>query len=122
MPQTVPNKPTNGAVEPTDANTAMPIDLTAIGQTVQGIMLQVQVNLVTEDNWIISPSRVNTLRYVYLHHNLFTLPANYQLNIPRMFAALVLISLTGVAVFSALAVLSRWALGGWHESELSPEH
>ena len=32
-----------------DANTAMPIDLTAIGQTVQGIMLQVQVNLVTED-------------------------------------------------------------------------
>ncbi|WP_374318987.1 ABC transporter permease [Aquabacterium sp.] len=47
------------------------------------------------------------------------LQSGYQLNIPRMFAALVLISLTGVAVFSALAVLSRWALGGWHESELN---
>lgn len=32
-----------------DANTAMPIDLTALGQPVMGLMLQVQVNLVTED-------------------------------------------------------------------------
>ena len=43
----------------------------------------ISYNLVTEDNWVISPSRVNTLRYVYLHHNLFTLPANYELNITR---------------------------------------
>lgn len=46
------------------------------------------------------------------------LQSGYQLNIPRLFAALVLISLTGVAVFAALAGLTRWALGGWHESEL----
>jgi len=46
------------------------------------------------------------------------LQSGYQLNIPRLFAALVLISLTGVAVFSLLAALSRWVLGGWHESEL----
>jgi NitT/TauT family transport system permease protein len=46
------------------------------------------------------------------------LQSGYQLNIPRLFAALVLISLTGVALFAALALLSRWALGGWHESEV----
>lgn len=46
------------------------------------------------------------------------LQSGYQLDIPRLFAALVLISLTGVAVFTLLAALSRWALGGWHESEI----
>lgn len=46
------------------------------------------------------------------------LQSGYQLDIPRLFAALVLISLTGVAVFVALAALSRWVLGGWHESEM----
>ena len=45
--------------------------------------------------------------------------AGYQLNIPRMFAALLLISLTGVALFVLMAWLSRVALGGWHASELS---
>jgi len=45
------------------------------------------------------------------------LQAGYQLNIPRMFAALVLITLTGVLLFALMAVLSKWALGGWHESE-----
>ena len=45
------------------------------------------------------------------------LQAGYQLNIPRMFAALVLITLTGVALFALMSVLSRWALGSWHESE-----
>jgi len=48
------------------------------------------------------------------------LQAGYQLNIPRMFAALVLISATGVGLFLALAALNRWALAGWHDSELSP--
>jgi NitT/TauT family transport system permease protein len=46
------------------------------------------------------------------------LQSGYQLDIPRMFAALVLISVTGVAVFASLAALSRWVLGGWHESEM----
>ncbi len=45
------------------------------------------------------------------------LQAGYQLNIPRMFAALALITLTGVVLFAAMAGLTRWALGGWHESE-----
>ena len=45
------------------------------------------------------------------------LQAGYQLNIPRMFAALVLITVTGVLLFALMAVLSRWALGSWHESE-----
>ena len=46
------------------------------------------------------------------------LQAGYQLNIPRMFAALVLITVTGVLLFMMMAVLSKWALGGWHESEV----
>ena len=45
------------------------------------------------------------------------LQAGYQLNIPRMFAALVLITLTGVLLFALMSVLSKWALGSWHESE-----
>ena len=49
------------------------------------------------------------------------LQAGYQLNIPRMFAALALITLTGVALFAVMAGLSRWALGGWHESESHAE-
>ena len=46
------------------------------------------------------------------------LQAGYQLNIPRMFAALVLITLTGVLLFALMSILSRWALGSWHESEV----
>ncbi len=49
------------------------------------------------------------------------LQAGYQLNIPRMFAALALIAAAGVALFALMAGLSRWVLGGWHESELPHE-
>lgn len=45
------------------------------------------------------------------------LQSGYQLNIPRMFAALALIAATGVALFVLMGALSRWVLGGWHESE-----
>jgi NitT/TauT family transport system permease protein len=48
------------------------------------------------------------------------LQSGYQLNIPRMFAALLLITMTGVALFAAMAVLQRWALGSWHDSEREP--
>ena len=47
------------------------------------------------------------------------LQAGFRLNIPRMFAALLLISLTGVALFAAMAWLTRRALGSWHASESS---
>jgi NitT/TauT family transport system permease protein len=49
------------------------------------------------------------------------LQAGYQLNIPRMFASLLLITVTGVLLFAAMSVLSKMALGGWHESETSHE-
>jgi NitT/TauT family transport system permease protein len=49
------------------------------------------------------------------------LQAGYQLNIPRMFAALVLITATGVALFAAMAALAQWALAGWHDSEVPHE-
>ena len=45
--------------------------------------------------------------------------AGIQLDIPRLFAALALIALAGVALFVAMATLSRLALARWHESELA---
>ncbi len=49
------------------------------------------------------------------------LQSGYQLNIPRMFAALLLIALAGVCLFALMAGLTRWALAGWHDSEQRPE-
>ncbi len=46
------------------------------------------------------------------------LEAGYQLQIPRMFAALVLVSLTGIAIFLALSLVSHLLLRSWHESAL----
>ena len=43
--------------------------------------------------------------------------AGFQLNIPRLFAALVLIAVAGIALFGSTVWLSRRALGRWHESE-----
>ena len=47
--------------------------------------------------------------------------SGYRLNIPRMFAALLLLSLAGVAIFLALSALSHLMLRRWHESELRAE-
>ena len=44
--------------------------------------------------------------------------AGIQLNIPRLFAALVLITLAGVVIYLAIGALARVALARWHESEL----
>jgi len=44
--------------------------------------------------------------------------SGYRLNIPRMFAALILISATGVFVYASLALLSHLLLRRWHESAL----
>ena len=44
------------------------------------------------------------------------LQAGFQINIPRLFAALVLISVTGVLLFISMVWLSNKALGHWHES------
>lgn len=46
------------------------------------------------------------------------LQAGFQLNIPRLFAALSLITVTGIVLFMAMAWLSKLALGNWHESEM----
>jgi NitT/TauT family transport system permease protein len=44
--------------------------------------------------------------------------AGLQLNIPRLFAALALITLTGVVLFALVSIAARLALRGWHESEI----
>lgn len=46
------------------------------------------------------------------------LMAGLQLNIPRLFAALFLITLAGIAIFATTSLLSRLVLRRWHESEL----
>jgi NitT/TauT family transport system permease protein len=43
--------------------------------------------------------------------------AGYRLNIPRMFAALTLVSLAGVAIFAALSALSAILVGRWREGD-----
>ncbi|MBI3704419.1 MAG: ABC transporter permease [Rhizobiales bacterium] len=47
--------------------------------------------------------------------------SGYRLNIPRMFAALLLLSLAGVAIYFLLSGLSYLALRRWHESALKRE-
>ena len=47
--------------------------------------------------------------------------AGYRLNIPRMFAALVLISLAGIAIFLFFSALSWLLLGRWHDSARARE-
>lgn len=49
------------------------------------------------------------------------LEASYRLNIPRMFAALLLIALMGVVIFAATSLLSHLVLRKWHESALKPD-
>jgi NitT/TauT family transport system permease protein len=47
--------------------------------------------------------------------------AGIQLNIPRLFAALFLITVAGVALYLAVSLVARLAIGRWHESELRAE-
>jgi NitT/TauT family transport system permease protein len=49
------------------------------------------------------------------------LEAGYQMNIPRMFAALALISFTGLSIHLLLANLSPLFLRKWHESAVKRE-
>jgi len=42
--------------------------------------------------------------------------SGYRLNIPRMFAALILLSVAGVMIFAALSLVSHLVLRRWHES------
>ena len=49
------------------------------------------------------------------------LQSGFQLDIPRMFASLFLITLTGVLLFAAMIGLQHLLLGHWHESALKVE-
>lgn len=49
------------------------------------------------------------------------LEASYRLNIPRMFAAIILISVTGVLIFMFMTFLSWLFLHKWHESAIKHE-
>lgn len=45
------------------------------------------------------------------------LEAQYRLNMPRLFACLVLLAILGAVIFSLMSTLSKLALRHWHESE-----
>jgi NitT/TauT family transport system permease protein len=47
--------------------------------------------------------------------------SGYRLNIPRMFAALFLLSVAGIVIYAVLALISHLALRRWHESALGKE-
>ena len=49
------------------------------------------------------------------------LEAGYRLAIPRLFAALFLLSATGIAIYLVIDLVSRLALRHWHESALDEE-
>ena len=50
------------------------------------------------------------------------LEAQYRLNIPRLFAALILLSLLGIAIFAATSFISWLSLHRWHESSIKREN
>jgi NitT/TauT family transport system permease protein len=47
--------------------------------------------------------------------------AGFQLDIPLMFAALLLITVTGLALFGLMVALQKFLLGHWHESAVATE-
>jgi NitT/TauT family transport system permease protein len=49
------------------------------------------------------------------------LESAYRLRIPRVFAALVLISLTGIVIYLVLSAVSRMLLRHWHDSAIRAE-
>ncbi|MCV0349131.1 MAG: ABC transporter permease [Nitratireductor sp.] len=49
------------------------------------------------------------------------LESSFRNEIPRMFAALFLVSVLGIVIFLATSWLSRLVLGRWHESEIRRE-
>jgi NitT/TauT family transport system permease protein len=48
--------------------------------------------------------------------------SGYRLNIPRMFAALLLLSAAGIVIYGLLALISHIVLRRWHESALGKEN
>lgn len=50
------------------------------------------------------------------------LEAQYRMNIPRLFAALLMLSLLGVAIFAVTSFISWLCLHRWHESSLKREN
>jgi NitT/TauT family transport system permease protein len=47
--------------------------------------------------------------------------SGYRLNIPRMFAALVLLAVAGVVIFFSLSLISHLLLRKWHESAVATD-
>ena len=50
------------------------------------------------------------------------LESGYRLEIPRMFAALILISMSGIAIFFLTSAIAYFALRHWHESAVRREN
>ncbi|WP_051231824.1 ABC transporter permease [Kaistia adipata] len=50
------------------------------------------------------------------------LESQYRLNIPRLFAALILLCATGVVIYAATSLISHLALRRWHESAIRREN
>ena len=49
------------------------------------------------------------------------LESSFRFEIPRMFAALFLVSILGISIFLITSIMSHLVLGHWHESEIKRE-
>jgi NitT/TauT family transport system permease protein len=50
------------------------------------------------------------------------LESQYRLNMPRLFAALILLTGTGIAIFGLTSLIAWLALHRWHESAVRREN
>ncbi len=50
------------------------------------------------------------------------LEAQYRMNIPRLFAALLMLSMLGVAIFGLTTLIAWLSLHRWHESSIKREN
>ncbi|MGO7427294.1 ABC transporter permease, partial [Rhizobium ruizarguesonis] len=50
------------------------------------------------------------------------LEAQYRMNIPRLFAALLMLSMLGVAIFGLTTFIAWLSLHRWHESSIKREN
>ena len=121
-PQIVDYSPQRNSV---DVSTAAPIRLSFDHNVDQASV---------ESRLHINPATPGTIRWtngrqlVLEHRTLRTntiyeviLESGYRLNIPRMFAALLLLSVAGIVIFFVLSLFSYLMLRRWHESAVARE-
>jgi NitT/TauT family transport system permease protein len=86
------------------------------------ILSNTTLGLNSVDRNLIDLFRLNgASRFQELFHASRIIESGYRLNAPRLFAALILVSFTGIVIFLVLSLVSHLVLRRWHESALKQE-